>query len=103
MPEISLLTRNELANSENIPNGAKTVTPSDTAYISHPGTSFQHSGKFVVCRRFRVLTTQGDVAVEFVDGSSYVFPAVAVGAAIDVMFTRVKATGTTAAGIEVYY
>ena len=103
MPEINLLTRHELANPEAIPNGVKTVTPSDTAYISRPGTGAQYANQYVTGRKFRVVTTAGDVAVEFPDGSSYVFPAVPQYGSIEVEFVRVKATGTTAVGIEVWY
>lgn len=103
MPEVNLMSRAELANCESIPNGAKTVTPSDTDYIAHPSTRQQYVGRYVTCRAFRVLTTAGDVSVEFPDGSTYTFPAVAQYATVEVEFVRVRSTGTTAVGIEVYY
>lgn len=69
-----------------IPSKWKDVTPSDTAFHNIIG--------------FRVGTAAGNVTVEYADGTSFTHKNVQVGEKLESPCVRVKATGTTATGIE---
>lgn len=66
-------------------------TPSDTARIGRPARGFQ-------------VGVEGNVALEYANGDTCVWPACAAGMIHPhVDFVRVLATGTTATGIVVAY
>jgi hypothetical protein len=71
--------------------GGMAWTPSDTVKIGRPVRGFQ-------------VGVAGDVALEYADGSTAVWPACAAGIIHPhVDFVRVLSTGTTATGIVVAY
>lgn len=79
-------------NKENIGAvGGQSWTPSDTTRLPRPPRGFQ-------------VGVAGDVAVEYKDGTTVVWPACIAGVIHPHNgFTRILATGTTATGVVVAY
>ena len=103
MTDTDFITPESFGGKLDVANGCVTVTPSDTNYITYPGSAARFNGRNVICRAFRVFTTAGNVTVETPDGATVTYNAVAVGTVIEQKFKRIMATGTTATGIEAIY